>query len=101
MLFNFFITFEFRKFCQSGGYFDFFYKQLTEMFIRNFFIFTATYIGEKYMIETWTKKITEKCISYINSFLGWTYLSYFNFFLNILVLLLYSFSLINLFLLLF
>ena len=51
VLYNFFITFEFRKFCQSGFYFDFFLKKLAEMFVRNLFIYTAQFFGEKYMIE--------------------------------------------------
>jgi hypothetical protein len=70
VLYNFFITFDFRRFCQSGFYFDFVYKKFAEIFVRNFFIYTAQFFGEKYMIEGWTKKIFEKCIYYLNKVVG-------------------------------
>ena len=57
MLYNIFIDFIFRRFCQSGFYFDFFFKKLTEIFIRNFFIYGAQFFGEKYLIEVLTRKV--------------------------------------------
>jgi hypothetical protein len=51
MMFNFLTTFKFHRFCQSGLYFDYFFKKITEVFIRNFLIYTAQFFGEKFMIE--------------------------------------------------
>lgn len=96
MLYNFFISFDFRRFSQSGCYFDFFYKNLCEIFVRNVFIYTSQFFGEKYMIEGWTKKIFENCVFYLNSLIGWSYLTYFNFFLQIISFLFYFITLFNL-----
>jgi hypothetical protein len=57
MLYSFFFSFEFFRFCQSGCYLDFFYKKCSEVFVRNIFIYSAQFFGEKYMIEVFTKKI--------------------------------------------
>ena len=70
MLYNLFITFKFHRFCQSGCYFDFFYKKFSEVFLRNVFIYAAQFVGEKYMIETLTKKIVDKSIFGINKYVG-------------------------------
>lgn len=70
MLYNFFITFKFHRFCQSGCYFDFFYKKLSEVFVRNVFIYAAQFLGEKYMIEVLTKKIVDNSIFVINRYIG-------------------------------
>ena len=51
LLFNFFNLFKFHRFFQSGMYFDFFYKKISEVFVRNVFIYMAQFFGEKYMIE--------------------------------------------------
>ena len=32
---------------QSGFYFDFFFKKFIDVFVRNFFIYTALFFGEK------------------------------------------------------
>lgn len=100
MLYSLFVTFFFRRFCQSGFYFDFFYKKLAEIFIRNLYIYTAQFFGEKYVIEGWTKKVVEKCLFYLNKFIGWGGLKYFNFFLHLLVILFYSVSFFNIILIL-
>jgi hypothetical protein len=70
MLYNFFITFKFHRFCQSGMYFDFFYKKISEVFIRNVFIYASQFLGEKYMIEVLTKKIIDHGIFTINKYIG-------------------------------
>lgn len=70
MLYNFFITFKFHRFCQSGCYFDFFYKKFSEVFIRNVFVYAAQFVGEKYMIEVLTKKIVDKGIYTVNKYIG-------------------------------
>lgn len=96
MLFNFFITFKFHRFCQSGLYIDFFLKKFSEVFLRNVFIYLAQFFAEKYMIEVLTKKIIDNSIFYFNRYLGWFKLEYFNFFLQFLYIIFYLFSFINL-----
>lgn len=76
MMFNFFSTFKFHRFFQSGMYFDFFYKKLAEIFVRNIFIYMAQFFGEKYMIEYWTKKFFFNTIFNLNKFVSITNLSY-------------------------
>lgn len=70
MLYNFFISFKFQRFCQSGGYLDFFFKKLSEVFLRNFFVYSAQFFAEKYMIEILTKKIIDKSIYVVNKYIG-------------------------------
>ena len=96
MLYNFFITFKFHRFCQSGCYFDFFYKKFSEVFIRNIFIYSSQFFGEKYMIEVLTKKIIDQTVFKFNKYIGWNNLKYFNFFFNFLIILFYSISFFNL-----
>jgi len=55
---------------QSGFYFDFFLKKLSEVFIRNIFIYAALFFGEKYLIEQLTKKIIHNFIFNSSKFLG-------------------------------
>jgi len=97
MLDIFFIKFSFHRFCQSGCYFDFFYKKISEVFVRNFFIYSAQFLGEKYMIEYLTKNIFNKSIFFLNKVLGSNNLQYFDFFYNILTNLFYIVILICLF----
>ena len=70
MLYNFFISFKFVRFCQSGMYFDFFYKKISEVFLRNVFIYLGQFFAEKYMIEFLTKKIIVNSINFFNKYLG-------------------------------
>ncbi len=101
MLYNFFITFKFHRFCQSGCYFDFFYKKLCDVFVRNVFVYTSQFFAEKYMIEVLTKKIIDKSIFNVNKVIGFTKLNYFSFFLQIVYIFLYFLSIFNLFFILF
>ena len=101
MLYNFFITFKFHRFCQSGCYFDFFYKKLTDVFVRNVFIYTSQFFAEKYMIEVLTKKIIDKSIFNVNKIIGFTKLNFFTFFLQTVYIFFYSLSLFNLFFIVF
>jgi hypothetical protein len=82
---------------QSGFYFDFIFKKLGEIFIRNVFVFAALFLGEKYMIEHLTKKIVDNFIFNSNKFLGLTFLNFMLFFYLILIVVLYLLVLINLF----
>jgi len=96
MLKNFFTKFYFHRFCQSGFYFDFFYKKVSEVFTRNVFIFTSQFFAEKYMIEVFTKKIIDSSIYFTNKFIGWNNLNYFNFFFQIICIFFYFMGFINL-----
>lgn len=96
MLSNIFIKFSFTRFCQSGCYFDFFYKKLAEVFVKNIFVYTSQFFGEKYMIEVFTKKIIDKSIFTINKHLGWTKLRYTVFFVQFITTLFYILAILNL-----
>ena len=95
MLYSFFITFKFHRFCQSGCYFDFFYKKISEVFVRNIFVYAAQFVGEKYMIEVLTKKIIDQSIFVLNKYIGWSNLKYFNFFYQFLSIFFYIITFIN------
>ena len=84
---------------QSGFYFDFLIKKLTEVFIRNVFIYAALFFGEKYMIEHLTKKTVDSFIFNSNKILGWTTLNYMWFFYTMLSTVIYILLLINILLL--
>jgi len=84
MLNSFFFKFDFHRFCQSGCYLDFFVKKFSEVFLRNFFIYSAQFFGEKYMIEILTKKIFKLFIVKTNKFIGLTKLFYSLFFIQVL-----------------
>lgn len=68
MLKNNLIKFKFFKFVQSGFYIDFIVKKISEMFIRNIFIYSSIFFGEKFMIEYLTKKTIDSFIFNSNRF---------------------------------
>ena len=84
---------------QSGFYIDFFFKKFSEIFIRNLFIYSALFFGEKYMIEHLTKKTVDTFIYNTNKFIGWTTLNYMWFFYMLSTTVVYSLLFINLLLL--
>lgn len=84
MLYLFFLTNEFKRFCQSGLYLDFFVKKLSELFVKNFFIYSAQFFGEKFVIEELTKKIFKKILSYNENFLFFKKLLFSSFFIQTL-----------------
>jgi hypothetical protein len=96
MLNNIFITFKFSRFCQSGCYFDFFLKKLSDVFVRNVFVYTSQFFAEKYMIEVLTKKIIDKSIYVVNKYNGWNKLNYFTFFMQLITVIFYFLGLFNL-----
>jgi len=55
---------------KSGFYFDFFFKKLLEVLIRNFLVYSALFFGEKFLIEVLTKKILIKFIENTNKIVG-------------------------------
>ena len=91
--------FKFSGRSQSGFYVDFLLKKLAEIFIRNIFILSALFFGEKYMIEYLTKKIVDNFIFNSNMFLGWTNLNYIWFFYVSLSVVLYTLVIVNVYLL--
>lgn len=91
---SFFFSFNFHKFCQSGFYLDFFVKKQTEVFLKNIFIYSAQFFGEKYMIELWTKKVFKILVTSVNKTTGVLKLTYSLFFIQILNIFLYIFAII-------
>jgi hypothetical protein len=98
MLFFYFFKQSFIVFFQSGFYLDFFLKKISEIFIKNIFIYSSLFFGEKYFIEVLTKKIIDNFIFLKNKKTFLTYQTYTNFF-NIFVL--FIIFLINLFIVFF
>nr|YP_740716.1 Ymf57 [Tetrahymena malaccensis]YP_740805.1 Ymf57 [Tetrahymena pigmentosa]ABI51625.1 Ymf57 [Tetrahymena malaccensis]ABI51714.1 Ymf57 [Tetrahymena pigmentosa] len=90
MLKNKLINFKFFRFVQSGFYVDFIVKKLSEMFIRNVFIYSSIFFGEKFMIEYLTKKTIDSFIFNNNRF-NFINLIESKYFLQILTLILYLF----------
>ncbi len=92
-----FYVFKFRfiKFIQSGLYLDFFFKKLTEVYVRNIFIYAAQFLGEKYMIEVFTKKIIDSSVFNTNRFIGFSELFYSYYFIQVISLFFYFLSIIN------
>lgn len=68
MLKNKLIKFKFFRFVQSGFYMDFVIKKLAEMFMRNVFIYSAIFFGEKFMIEYLTKKTIDSFLFNSNKY---------------------------------
>ena len=85
----------FFKILQSGLYLDFFFKKLSENFIRNFLIYSSNFLGEKYIIEYLTKKLVENIIFSLSNNINFYYINYNFFFLHLLSVILYFFSFIN------
>ena len=96
MLFFRVIEFRFFKFVQSGLYIDFILKQFCEVFIRNFFIYTPLFFGEKFIIEYLTKKTVDSFIFNFNTLFNYLDLDYSYFFIQLISIFLYTFSIINL-----
>ncbi len=97
MLFSYFLTFTFFRFSQAGFYFDFFMKKIAEIFVRNVFVYTAQFFGEKYFIEIFTKKIIDSTLYNFNKWFGWTQLFYITYFVQFLNFFFYLLTLLNFF----
>ena len=92
------VTFNFFRFVQSGLYVDFFLKKLIELFVKNFFVYAAQFLGEKYMIEYLTKKIIDSSIFNTNKIISLTDLFYTQYFISLLSIFFLSLSIFNIFL---
>nr|YP_004841709.1 Ymf57 [Ichthyophthirius multifiliis]AEL89251.1 Ymf57 [Ichthyophthirius multifiliis] len=80
MLKTYLISFRFFKYIQTGFLLDFFFKKLSEMIIKNIFIYSSLFFGEKYIIEFLTKKIINNLLFNFSKFKknNLNYLNYFN-----------------------
>jgi hypothetical protein len=76
-------------------------KKLADVFVRNIFVYTAQFFGEKYMIEVLTKKVIDKSIYITNKYVGLNKLKYFTFFIQFVTILFYILGLFNLLFILF
>jgi hypothetical protein len=91
------VKFNFFRFIQSGLYLDFFLKKLVEIFVKNVFIYSAQFMGEKYMIEFLTKKVIDSSIFNVNKIINLNDLFYSYYFIQLLSVFFYFFSLINIY----
>lgn len=56
MLYLFTLSRRFLNFMQSGCYIDYIFKKIAEILVRNVFIYSALFFGEKFIIEFVSKK---------------------------------------------
>ena len=91
MLFNYLFNQRFILLIQSGFYIDFFLKKICEVFIKNIFIYSSQFFGEKYIIEVLTKKIIDKYIFNSGKYLKIFFLKPLLFFYLTLLILFYLF----------
>ena len=99
MLKNKLISFKFFRFVQTGFYFDFIFKKIIEIFMRNILIYSSIFFGEKYMIEFITKKTIDSFLFNSNKKNIFNFLE-FKYFIQIISVLLY-FIFITIFILLY
>ena len=91
------IDFKFFRFVNSGLYFDFFLKKFSEIFVRNFFIYSALFFGEKFFIEVLTKKVIDNYNYLVNSKFSNLKLNYDIFFFQIVLIIFYVIFFFNAF----
>ncbi len=79
MLKNYFIKYYNFRFIQTGFLLDFFIKKISEIFIRNIFIYSSLLFGEKYIIEYITRKFINNILYNLNkdSFNSTNYIKFF------------------------
>lgn len=70
---------------------DFLLKKCCEVFIKNVFIYTSQFFGEKYFIEVLTKKIIDKYIFLSSKYFTVSHLTYSSFFLITTLIFFYSY----------
>lgn len=76
---------------QSGMYFDYVIKKIAEIFVRNVLIYSATFFGEKFVIEFISKKTVDNLTFFFNLiFLNRNY-TYSLFYTNLIITLLFCF----------
>jgi len=95
------IKFSFFRFIQSGLYIDYILKKFIEVFVKNVFVYSALFLGEKYMIELLTKKVIDSSLFNTNRLVGITELFYSFYFIQLLSTFFYVLTLCNLLFLIF
>ena len=70
---------------QSGCYVDYTIKKLSELLVRNVFIYSALFFGEKYIIEFVSKKVIDNLVVFITGRLLNRQYSYTTFYGNIII----------------
>ena len=68
MLYNYFISLKFTKFIQNNFFLDFFFKKITEIFLKNFIVLGGLFFLEKFIIEHITCKSFKFFILFLNFF---------------------------------
>jgi len=91
VLFNYLFNQRFILLIQSGFYIDFFLKKICEVFVKNIFIYSSQFFGEKYIIEVLTKKIIDKYIFNSGKYFNIIFLKPLLFFYLTLLILFYIF----------
>ena len=86
---------------QSGFYIDFFLKKICDLFIRNIFIFSAVFFGEKYIVEKLTRKVVDVLLFKSNKIIGFTILNFRLFMYMFITFLLYSIFFLNILIILY
>lgn len=52
---------------QSGCYIDYIIKKITEILVRNIFIYSALFFGEKFIVEFISKKTIDNLVLFVNT----------------------------------
>ena len=88
---NYFFTWS-----QCGFYIDFLIKKISEIFLRNYYVYTSQFFGEKYLVEYITKFFFNFIIFFCSKFLNYNNYYYNIFLYNIVAVILSSVFLFNL-----
>lgn len=67
MLYLFTVSRWFLNFMQSGCYIDYIIKKLAELIVRNVFIYSALFFGEKYFVEFVSKKTIDNLVLFVTT----------------------------------
>jgi hypothetical protein len=82
---------------QSGLYVDYIIKKLSEIFIKNVFVYSSIFFGEKFIIEFLSKKILNNLTFVVNSYFLNKEYSYITFYNNLIIISILSFTFIELY----
>jgi len=95
MLFLIFFNYIFFINMQSGFFIDFFLKKFIDVIVRNVFIYSGLFFGEKYIIEVLTKTIFDIFICKLNVFFSYRLFNYARFFIILVTFIFYIFFILN------
>lgn len=94
-------TDRFVNFAQSGMYIDYIIKKITELFLRNFFVYSSIFFSEKYVIEFLSKKTIDNFVFFFNLQVFNKNYEYSSFYNNVIVLIFLFLFIIEIFFLFF